>query len=62
MHLAEAEEPRALENGLEPLRPYGPPRLLAIARDPWTIFAYWNVDWASVFKSDITSPLTSGIQ
>src|SRR6266508_71735 len=52
--LAEAEEPRALVNGLEPLRP-GPPRLLAIARDPWTIFAYWNVDWASVFKN--TAPI-----
>jgi hypothetical protein len=55
VHLAEAEEPRALGNGLEPLRSYGPPRVLAIARDPWTIFAYWNVDWASVFKN--TAPI-----
>jgi hypothetical protein len=53
--LAEAEGPFALGNGLDPLRPYGPPRLLAIARDPWTIFAYWNVDWASVFKN--TAPI-----
>jgi Domain of unknown function (DUF4912) len=53
--LADAEEPRGLGNGLEPLRPYGPPSLLAIARDPWTIFAYWNVDWASVFKN--TAPI-----
>jgi hypothetical protein len=31
-------------------RIYGPPRLFAIARDPYTIFAYWSIDWASVFK------------
>jgi hypothetical protein len=30
---------------------YGPPRLLAIARDPSTVFAYWNVDWVSIFKN-----------
>ncbi len=55
MPLSGAEELRALGNGLEPLRSYGPPRLLAIARDPWTIFAYWDVDWASVFEN--TAPI-----
>jgi hypothetical protein len=49
--LAEVQESHALGNGLEFPRFYGPPRLLAIARDPWTIFAYWNVDWASIFKN-----------
>ena len=53
--LAEDEESRALSNGSELPRFHGPPRLLAIARDPWTIFAYWNVDWASVFKN--TAPI-----
>jgi hypothetical protein len=48
---AENEESRALSNALEPPRFHGPPRLLAIARDPWTIFAYWNVDWPSIFKN-----------
>jgi hypothetical protein len=47
----EDEERRDLGNGLELPRSYGPSRLLAIARDPWTIFAYWNVDWASIFKN-----------
>jgi hypothetical protein len=31
-------------------RAYGPPFLFAIARDSRTIFAYWNVDWASLFE------------
>jgi len=29
---------------------YGPPRLFAIARDPYTIFAYWKIDWPSILK------------
>lgn len=49
--LAEDQEARGLTSGLELPRSYGPPRLLAIARDPWTIFAYWSVDWPSVFKN-----------
>jgi hypothetical protein len=49
--LAENAESHALSNGLELLRFHGPPRLLAIARDPWTIFAYWNIDWPSIFKN-----------
>jgi hypothetical protein len=38
-------------NGLGLPHFHGTPRLLAIARDPRTIFAYWNVDWPSIFKS-----------
>ena len=49
--LAEDEQSYALSSGLELPRFHGPPRLLAIARDPWTIVAYWNVDWPSVFKN-----------
>src|SRR5437660_4792640 len=49
--LAEDQESRDLSDGLEPTRFHGPPRLLAMARDPWTIFAYWNVDWPSIFKN-----------
>src|SRR6266550_3737933 len=44
---AEGEESHVLE--LE--RFQGPPRLVAIGRDPWTIFAYWNVNWPSIFKN-----------
>jgi len=49
--LAETEESHDLGNGLGLPRFHGSPRLLAIARDPWTIFAYWNVDWPSIFKN-----------
>ena len=51
MSLAETEESHDLGNGLGLPRLHGSPRLLAIARDPWTIFAYWNVDWPSIFKN-----------
>jgi hypothetical protein len=49
--LEEDQEPRDLSDGLEPTRFHGPPRLLAIARDPWMIFAYWYVDWPTIFKN-----------
>jgi hypothetical protein len=42
-------------DGVQPPRFYGSPRLFAIARDPWTIFAYWNADWPSIFKN--TAPI-----
>jgi hypothetical protein len=44
-----------VSDGVELSRFHGPPRLLAIARDPRTIFAYWNVDWSSIFKN--TAPV-----
>src|SRR5437763_11171682 len=44
---AQGEESHVLE--LAPFQ--GPPRLVAIERDPWTIFAYWNVNWPSIFKN-----------
>jgi Domain of unknown function (DUF4912) len=34
---------------------YGPPVLFAIARDPRTIFTYWNIDWPSIFEK--TAPV-----
>src|SRR6266700_3314573 len=49
--LAETEDSHDLGNGLGLPRLHGSPRLLAIARDSWTIFAYWNVDWPSIFKN-----------
>jgi Domain of unknown function (DUF4912) len=36
-------------------RVYGPPILFAIARDPGTIFTYWNIDWPSIFEK--TAPV-----
>ncbi len=34
---------------LELQRAGGPPLLFAIPRDPQTIFAYWNIDWETIF-------------
>jgi hypothetical protein len=48
----EDEGSHDLGNGLVELPLFNDsPRLVAIARDPWTIFAYWNVDWPSTFKN-----------
>lgn len=33
-------------------RVYGYPILFAIARDPRTIFVYWNIDWQSLFARE----------
>ena len=30
-------------------RVYGPAILFAIPRDPRTLFAYWSIDWSSIF-------------
>jgi len=51
--VANGEQSRDLEKISEVQRFTGPPRLVAIARDPWTIFAYWNIDWASIFKDAV---------
>ena len=51
MPLLETEESHDLGNGLGLPRLPGSPRLLAIARDPLTVFAYWDVDWPSTFKN-----------
>jgi Domain of unknown function (DUF4912) len=48
--LAADEQSYDLRHNLELRRFNGPPRLVAMARDPWTIFAYWNVNWPSIFK------------
>src|SRR5205085_7715147 len=32
-------------------RVYGKPLLFAIARDPRTLFVYWNIDWPSIFEN-----------
>jgi hypothetical protein len=36
-------------------RIYGAPLLFAIARDPKTLFVYWNIDWSAVFEN--TAPV-----
>lgn len=46
-----ADEERTQESGdaIAIPRNYGVPILFATARDPQTIFIYWDVDWASLF-------------
>ena len=53
--LAEAEGIDFIPNAVQLPRFYGEPVLFAIARDPRTIFAYWSIDWASIFYT--TAPV-----
>src|SRR5207302_9806666 len=47
--------PNDLPEVIELPRVYGAPLLFAIARDPHTLFAYWIIDWFSVFEN--TAPV-----
>jgi len=47
--------PNDLPEVVELPRVYGAPLLFAIARDPRTLFAYWNIDWSSIFEN--TAPV-----
>ena len=47
--------PADLADAVELPRVYGAPLLFAIARDPRTLFVYWNVDWSTIFES--TAPV-----
>lgn len=48
----ETRHTRAPESLGQLPRSYGAPVLFAIARDPHTIFVYWDINWAVVFRSD----------
>src|ERR1043166_5704719 len=52
---SEAKLPPDLANAIELPRVYGAPLLFAIARDPKTLFVYWNVDWSTIFEN--TAPV-----
>jgi hypothetical protein len=47
--------PNDLPEVVELPRVYGEPLLFAIARDPQTLFAYWIIDWSSIFEN--TAPV-----
>src|SRR5437868_7509242 len=47
--------PNDLPEVVELPRVYGAPLLFAIARDPRTLFAYWNIDWSLIFEN--TAPV-----
>ncbi len=55
VHLARVKQSFDLEDAVGLPHVYGEPILFAIARDPRTIFTYWNIDWPSIFES--TSPI-----
>jgi hypothetical protein len=55
VHVARSEQSLDLEDAVGLPRAYGEPIFFAIARDPHTIFTYWNIDWPSIFES--TSPI-----
>jgi hypothetical protein len=48
-HIESEKGTGEFDNALELPRIHAAPMLFAIARDPRTIFAYWNVDWLSIF-------------
>ncbi len=52
---SDAKLPLDLPEVVELPRVYGAPFLFVIARDPRTLFAYWNVDWSSIFEN--TAPV-----
>jgi hypothetical protein len=51
VQLGRGERSFDLEDVVELPRVYGGPILFAIARDPHTIFTYWNINWPSIFGS-----------
>lgn len=47
--IADSASGLATEMVAELPQSYGQPLLVAVARDPHTLFAYWDIDWATVF-------------
>lgn len=52
---SESKLPAELADAVELPRVYGAPFLFALARDPSTLFVYWNVDWSAIFEN--TAPV-----
>lgn len=52
---SDSKPPVEFADAIELPRVYGAPLLFAIARDPRTLFVYWNIDWAAIFES--TAPV-----
>ncbi len=48
---SEACIPKAREEPGELPRSYGEPIIFAIARDPRTLFVYWDLDWPTIFAT-----------
>ncbi len=52
---SDAKVPSEFSDAIELPRVYGAPLLFAIARDPKTLFVYWNIDWSVIFEN--TAPV-----
>ena len=52
---SDAKVPSEFSDAIELPRVYGAPLLFAMARDPRTLFVYWNVDWSAIFEN--TAPV-----
>jgi hypothetical protein len=52
---SDSKPPAEFADAIELPRVYGTPLLFAIARDPRTLFVYWNVDWSAIFEN--TAPV-----
>jgi hypothetical protein len=52
---SDAKIPSEFSDAIELPRVYDAPLLFAIARDPKTLFVYWNIDWSVVFEN--TAPV-----
>ena len=52
---SDAKLPPEIADSVELPRVYGAPLLFAIARDPGTLFVYWNIDWSAIFEN--TAPV-----
>src|SRR5881296_930989 len=50
VRISAADERHDLPDGVRLPREYGARILFAIARDPRTIFASWNIDWLALFE------------
>ena len=48
---SDSKLPSDLAQVIELPRVYGAPLLFAIARDPRTLFVYWNIDWSRIFEN-----------
>jgi hypothetical protein len=48
---SDSKLPSDLAEVIELPRVYGAPLLFAIARDPRTLFVYWNIDWSTIFEN-----------
>jgi hypothetical protein len=50
VQISAADERHGVPDGVRLPREYGARILFAIARDPRTIFASWNIDWLAIFE------------